>query len=119
MINLPSNWLKRVQVRELPHDPSIIVLLLNFTNDHNQYFRWYQTINAKHGLTAASKLEEGLSLLGHIDLELEDPYINATSREKAEALDQHWQQVTVPNTLNLKDFRAKHGLRDPEEVNRD
>lgn len=118
MISLPSNWLKRVQVRELPHDPSFVVLLLRFRNDAGQYFNWHQPINATHGLTAASKLEEGLSLLSHINLETEDPFINATSREKAEALDQHWEQVMIPNTLNLKSFREKHGLRDPEEAHR-
>ena len=118
MIKLPSNWLKRVQVRELPHDPSFIVLLLSFHNDHGQHFNWYQTIVGKHGVAAADKLEEGLSLLGHIDLSQEDPFINSTSREKSEALDQNWEQVVLPNTLNLKDFRAKHGLKDPEEANR-
>lgn len=116
MIKLPSNWLKRVQIKELPHDPSFVVLLLNFSNDHGQYFRWYQSLQAKHGMTAASKLEAGLSLLNHIDLDNEDPYINATSSEQAEALDQNWQQIMIPNALNLKDFREKHGLKDPDEA---
>jgi hypothetical protein len=115
MIRLPSNWLKRVRVRELSHDKSIIVLLLSFRNDHGQYFNWYQTVNATHGMDAASKLEEGLSLLSHIELSAEDPLINATARQRAEALDQNWEQVVQPNTLNLKDFRDKHGLDDPEE----
>jgi hypothetical protein len=118
MINLPSNWLKRVQVRELPHDPTFIVLLLAFRNEHGQCFNWHQPISVKHGITAASMLEEGLSLLSHINLANENPFINATSRMKSESLDQNWEQVMLPNTLNLKDFRAKHGLRDPEERDR-
>lgn len=117
MIRLPSNWLKRVQVRELPHDRTFAVLLLSFRNEHGQLFSWYQTIQGTHGMTAASLLEEGLSLLSHIDLENEQPYVNEKSSEKAESLDQKWEQVTLPNTLNLKDFRAKHNLKDPEEVN--
>lgn len=118
MINLPHNWLKYVKVREIPHDPTFAALLVRFRNEHGQVFSWYQVLQAHHGMTAASLLEGGLSLLSHVDLATEDPYINETSREKAESLDQSWEAIEIPGTLNLKHFREKHGLPDPEEVKR-
>jgi hypothetical protein len=116
MIKLPNNWLKTTRVHELPHDPFRAVLLLSFKNAHDQVFNWYQVIEGEHGVRASAMLEEGLKLLSRIDFANEEPYVNKTQRQKTPALDQEWEQVLIPNTINLKDFRTKHSLKDPEEA---
>ncbi len=93
-------------------------MVVAFINEHGQTIALYQKLEGTHGMTAASQLEVGLVWIGNLNFAEMDPYINATSRETAPALDQKWTAKPLPNTLNLKDFRAKHGLRDPEEVNR-
>jgi hypothetical protein len=118
MISLPSNWLKMVRVREYPHDSAHASLLIQFVNDHGQTINLFQHLQGRHGMTAASQLEDGLAKMAKFDLAHMDPFINATARERIPARDQNWTATPLPNTLNLKDFRAKHNLRDPEEANR-
>lgn len=115
MIQLPSNWIKYARIREYPHDPGHATLHVNFVNEAGQVFNVYQQLESVHGDRPADHLDEALTALKAMDLEHMDPFLSNRVRQTGPAVDQNWTSVPAANTINLKEFREKYNLKDPED----